>query len=63
MFEVIIEKNNKELVETRQLNINLKHNMDTLKLNYKIEITQFQNKINDYESKIRELTSNNIYTK
>ena len=63
MLEVINENNNKELAEIKQLNVNLNHNMDTLKLNYKIEITKYKNKINDYESKIKELTSNNIYTK
>ena len=63
MLEVINENNNKELAEIKQLNVNLNHNMDTLKLNYKIEITKYKNKINDYESKIRELTSKNIYTK
>ena len=50
-------------MKLRKLSIKLNHNMDTLKLNYKIEIIKFQKIINDYESKIRELTSKNIYTK
>ena len=37
--------------------------MDTLRLNYKIEITKYKNKINDYENKIKEMTSGNIYQK
>ena len=63
MLEVINEKNNKDLAEIRQKNLNLEHTMDNMKLNYKIEITKYKNKINDYEKKIRELTVGNIYTK
>ncbi len=63
MLEVINEKNNKELAEIKQANLNMEHSMDNLKLNYKIEITKYKNKINDYEKRIRELTSGNIYTK
>ena len=63
MLEILNEKNNKELIETKQSNINLNHTMDTLKLNYNIEITKYKNKINDYENKLRDLASNNIYPK
>ena len=63
MLEVLNEKNNKELVEIKQINMNLNHNIDTIKLNYNIEITKYKNKITDYENKIRDLTSNNVYPK
>ena len=63
MLEVLNEKNNKELVEIKQINMNLNHNIDTIKLNYNIELTKYKNKITDYENKIRDLTSNNIYPK
>ena len=63
MLEVLNEKNNKELVEIKQINMNLNHNIDTIKLNYNIELTKYKNKITDYENKIRDLTSNNVYPK
>ena len=63
MLEVINEKNNKELVEVKQMNINLSHNMDTLKMNYNLEITKYKNKISEYENKIRDLTGNSFYQK
>ena len=63
MLEAINAENNKKLIETKQLNIDLNHTMDTLRLNYKIEITKYKNKINDYENKIKEMTSGNIYQK
>ena len=63
MLEVINEKNNKELVEARQLNINLSHTIDTLKMNSNLEITKYKNKINDYENRIREMSKNNFYPK
>jgi len=63
MLEVINEKNNKELVEVKQMNINLTHNMDTLKMNYNLEITKYKNKISEYENKIRDLTGSSFYQK
>ena len=57
MLEDINEKNNKELIETKQLNINLNHTIDNLKLNYNIEIAKYKNKIYDDENKIRDLIS------
>ena len=63
MLELINEKNNKELVEVKQMNINLSHNMDTLKMNYNLEITKYKNKISEYENKIKELTGSNFYQK
>lgn len=63
MLEVINEKNNKELVEVKQTNINLSHNMDTLKMNYNLEITKYKNKISEYENRIRDLTGGSFYQK
>jgi len=63
MLELINEKNNKELVEVKQMNINLSHNMDTLKMNYNLEITKYKNKISEYENKIKELTGSSFYQK
>ena len=51
MLEAINAENNKKLIETKQLNIDLNHTMDTLRLNYKIEITKYKNKINDMKIK------------
>ena len=59
-MEILSEKNNKELAETKQYNMNLKNTIDKLKLNYDIEITKYKNKICDYENQLKEY---NIYPK
>ena len=60
IMEILSEKNNKELAETKQYNMNLKNTIDKLKLNYDIEITKYKNKICDYENQLKEY---NIYPK
>ena len=61
ILESINEKNNKELNETKQINLNLNHTIDNLKLKYDIEIAKYKNKINEYENKLNEIYSNNNY--
>ena len=63
IMEVLSEKNNKELAETKQYNMNLKNTIDKLKLNYDIEITKYKNKIIDFENQLKEYNSSNIYPK
>ena len=53
------ERNNKELTEAKQINMNLNHTLDNMKLNYDIEITKYKNKINEYENQLNEILSNN----
>ena len=55
------EKNNKELNEVQQINMNLNHTIDNMKLNYANEIEKYKNKINEYENKLNEIISNNNY--
>ena len=45
MLEVINEKNNKELIETKQINMNLNNSIEKLNMQYNIEITKYKNKI------------------
>ena len=61
ILESINEKNNKELTETKKINLNLNHTIDNLKLKYDIEIAKYKNKINEYENKLNEIYSNNNY--
>ena len=61
ILESINEKNNKELNETKQINLNLNHTIDNLKLKYDNEIEIYKNKINEYENKLNEIYSNNNY--
>ena len=53
------ERNNKELTEAKQINMNLNHTLDNMKLNYDIEIAKYKNKINEYENQLNEILSNN----
>ena len=59
MLEEENERNNKELTEAKQINMNLNHTLDNMKLNYDIEITKYKNKINEYENQLNEILSNN----
>ena len=61
ILESINEKNNKELTETKKINLNLNHTIDNLKLKYDNEIEIYKNKINEYENKLNEIYSNNNY--
>ena len=61
ILESINEKNNKELTETKKINLNLNHTIDNLKLKYDNEIETYKNKINEYENKLNEIYSNNNY--
>ena len=61
ILESINEKNNKELTETKKINLNLNHTIDNLKLKYENEIEIYKNKINEYENKLNEIYSNNNY--
>ena len=61
ILESINEKNNKELTETKKINLNLNHTIDNLKLKYDNEIEVYKNKINEYENKLNEIYSNNNY--
>ena len=58
ILESINEKNNKELTETKKINLNLNHTIDNLKLKYDNEIEIYKNKINEYENKLNEIYSN-----
>ena len=59
ILEEEYERNNKELTEAKQINMNLNHTLDNIKLNYDIEITKYKNKINEYENQLNEILSNN----
>ena len=61
ILESINEKSNKELTETKKINLNLNHTIDNLKLKYDNEIEIYKNKINEYENKLNEIYSNNNY--
>jgi CO dehydrogenase/acetyl-CoA synthase delta subunit len=58
-LELELEKNNKELNEAKQINMNLNQTIENMKLTYDIEITKYQNKINEYENKLNEIMSGN----
>ena len=53
------EKNKKELDEVKQINMNLNHTIDNMKLNYDVEIAKYAKKLNEYENKFNEMAFNN----
>ena len=60
-LEIFKEKNTKELIELKQINLDLNQKLDNMKINYENEISKYKNKINEYENKINEMLPNNNY--
>ena len=46
-LEIFKEKNTKELIELKQINLDLNQKLDNMKINYENEISKYKNKINE----------------